>query len=454
MENEKPKEEEKSMIKISYTLPPSAQKSKLKEPTPRKEEIITNNEDNNKEIISEPKDKINHSMIEKENEAYINNSLVMTPPKSKRFSSKSKQSIVQNIKLNSSHKQSTDKDNKDYSPNTQKKEEEAKKLMEQLRPLSNQKKSKKKELPEEESKKNEDKNDDTMKVDNEMTQFGQYLEDNKIKILNNEPIQLEENSENLFTTIDFWKKYIAYIIFLTQKKEEKIPISKIFELSLKCLSYKTHTKDEVLSFPDFFYDTIVTNYSSEEISNFLTKKNIEGNLSKENISTLFPTVKEKKEDSILSSKKIKKKSVKTPPRQVTKEDIELYKYELIMRNKVDLVINNANSFAFGTSKRKDPLLNTSRVVVENMQSFSLLQNNEKEKEEIIDTSMHYNNKKTTKNKKVVKPAPPEKEEEDEPSDHSERSDSSETKDKKKKGKTKKKSNGMKTRNRSNKKRKK
>ena len=110
MENEKPKEEEKSMIKISYTLPRSAQKSQLKEPTPRKEEIITNNKDNNKEIISEPKDKINHSMIEKENEAYINNSLVMTPPKSKRFSSKSKQSIVQNIKLNSSHKQSTDKD--------------------------------------------------------------------------------------------------------------------------------------------------------------------------------------------------------------------------------------------------------------------------------------------------------------------------------------------------------
>ena len=198
----------------------------------------------------------------------------------------------------------------------------------------------------------------------------------------------------------------------------------------------------------------MTNYSSEEISNFLTEKNIEGNLSKENISTLFPTVKEKKEDNILSSKKIKKMSVKTPPRQVTKEDIELYKYELIMRNKVDLVINNANSFAFGTSKRKDPLLNTSRVVVENMQSFSLLQNNEKEKEEIIDTSMHYNNKKTTKNKKVVKPAPPEREEEDEPSEHSERSDSSETKDKKKKGKTKKKSNGMKPRNRSNKKRKK
>lgn len=453
MENEKPKEEEKPMIKISYTLPPSAQKSKLKNPTPQKEEIIHNNEDNNIETISKPKEIINHSMIEKENEAYINNSLVMTPPKSKRFSSKSKKSIVQNIKLNSSRKQSTDKNNKDNSPSTQKKEE-VKKLMEQLKPLSNQKKSMKKETVEEEGRLNEDKSDDSMKIDNEITQFGQYLEDNKIQILNNEPIQLEENSEKLFTTIDFWKKFITYIILRTEKNQEKIPISKVFELSLKCLSYKTHTKDEVLSFPDFFYDTIVTNYSSEEISNFLSEKKIEGNLSKENISTLFPSDKEeKKEDDLLSSKKIKKKSVEVQPRQVTKEDIELYKYELIMRNKVDLVINTANSFAFGTSKRKDSLLNKNKVVVENMQSFSLLQNNEKEKEEIIDTSMHHN-KKITKNKNSTKPIPPEKGEEDDPSERSERSDSSEEKDKKKKGKTKKKSNGMKTRNRSNKKRKK
>ena len=84
---------------------------------------------------------------------------------------------------------------------------------------------------------------------------------------------------------------------------------------------------------------------------------------------------------------------------VTKEEMNEYRYELVLRNKYELVVKNEARFAYGTNKRNKELFDESKVVIENIPSFSMKGNDKSENEELIDTSTSSSTNKRKRNQR-------------------------------------------------------
>ena len=87
---------------------------------------------------------------------------------------------------------------------------------------------------------------------------------------------------------------------------------------------------------------------------------------------------------------------------VTKEEVNDYRYELVLRNKYELVVKTEGQFAYGTNRRNKDLFDESKVVIENSPSFSMKGNDKSENEELIDTSASSSTNKRKRNQRKKK----------------------------------------------------
>ena len=87
---------------------------------------------------------------------------------------------------------------------------------------------------------------------------------------------------------------------------------------------------------------------------------------------------------------------------VTQEEVNDYRYELVLRNKYELVVKTEGQFAYGTNRRNKDLFDESKVVIENIPSFSMKGNDKSENEELIDTSASSSTNKRKRNQRKKK----------------------------------------------------
>lgn len=258
--------------------------------------------------------------------------------------------------------------------------------------------------------------------DSFISDFSLYLKKNKLSIVNNEPFELDEASSNVFSSYKFWQLFIQYLFI--QNKEKTIPIMKLIVLITKCLSYTNNEEEGKEPFTLYMNKILKEKYSKED--------------------------REKYDDAIKSFYQFNNKEVlnsKNKKMCVTKEEVDEYRYELVLRNKYDLTVKNEERFAYGTTKRNKDLFDESKVVIENIPSFSMKGStkDKSENEEIIDTSTSSctNKRKTSRNQSKKKEKIEEKE-----------SDEEEEEEHKKKEETKKKAGSKRTKSINKKKKKK
>lgn len=237
--------------------------------------------------------------------------------------------------------------------------------------------------------------------DSFISDFSLYLKKNKLSIVSNEPFELDEASSNVFFSYKFWQFFIQYLFI--QNKEKTIPIMKLIVLITKCLSYTNNEEEGKEPFTLYINKLLKEKYSKED--------------------------REKYDDAIKSFYQFNNKDIlnsKNKKMCVTKEEVDEYRYELVLRNKYDLVVKNEGRFAYGTTKRNKEFFDESKVVIENIPSFSMKgsTNDKSENEEIIDTSTSScaNKRKTSRNQSKKKEKIEDKESEEEEEDHKKKED--------------------------------
>ena len=178
---------------------------------------------------------------------------------------------------------------------------------------------------------------------------------------------------------------------------------KLIVLITKCLSYTNNEEEGKEPFTLYINKLLKEKYSKED--------------------------REKYDDAIKSFYQFNNKDIlnsKNKKMCVTKEEVDEYRYELVLRNKYDLVVKNEGRFAYGTTKRNKEFFDESKVVIENIPSFSMKgsTNDKSENEEIIDTSTSScaNKRKTSRNQSKKKEKIEDKESEEEEEDHKKKED--------------------------------